>query len=66
MIITVKFHWICLYHRIIMRLTGPEPFCGIGKDTYKKEFLGKEEAERESLTNKSLLEVPSWPPECKV
>lgn len=24
-----------------MPSTGPESFCGIGKNTYKKEFLGK-------------------------
>ena len=32
-----------------MSLIGPEPFCGIGKCTYKKEFLEKEKAEREKL-----------------
>lgn len=29
-----------------MSLTDPEPFCGIVKNSYKKEFLVKEKAER--------------------
>lgn len=34
-------------------LTGPEPFCGIRKNTYKREFLQKEKAERETLWQNS-------------
>ncbi|XP_044757685.1 ribonuclease H1-like [Coccinella septempunctata] len=30
-------------------LTGPEPFCGVCKNIYKKEFLEKEENKRELL-----------------
>lgn len=32
-----------------MPFSGPEPLCGTGKCTYKKEFLRKEKAEREKL-----------------
>lgn len=31
----------------VTSLTGPEPFCGIGKINYKREIMGKEKSERE-------------------